>query len=136
VEAILIRKVKDLGSFPRLTISKSIVLFDNFLEVAFIFALRGLIDAESLGELLRTLHNRYGISRGKIAAFLRAARRRANPALTAEAIGTLLERWDTGDSAEKEVEIVLPEDGGLSGLQEDEIMQYCTRWIESSRIIS
>jgi hypothetical protein len=131
VEAILIRRIKKLPAKMRSPLTKPVVFFDNFFEVALVFSLLGLIDARTLWELIRSFHARYGISREKIAGYLRGARRNATEALPLEDIDALLEKLGTAEADSQAVEIHLPHDGGIALLDADEILQYCKKLVES-----
>ncbi len=132
VDAILIRRVKDVPFYDRSAITKPIVLFDNFIEVALIFALLGLLSGEDLREVLRTVYNRYALPREALAGVLRQAEGLVNQQLSRDQLAAILAQYVRDDSVEASAgkSLRLPEASELALLNEEEILESCKRWLE------
>jgi hypothetical protein len=134
VDGILIRRVKNIPFYEGSAITRSIVRFDNFIEVALIFSLLGLLSGPELRALLRSLHNRYALPRAAIASVLQRGAALVNQHLPSEMLAEVLADYAHGGKADKAPEessdLRLPDDRDLAQLSEDEILESCKRWVD------
>lgn len=126
VRGILIRRVKNLPYFERSAITRPIVEFENFVEVALLFALLGLFDASVLEDVLRRLHNRYALTRESIAAAIEGARPLAGTTVTEQDFARLAARWGRVEDGRS---LRLPHENELGHMSEDEMLHRCKLWI-------